>query len=115
MFGGFIETLQSASDGVITLGFAEMQKYLDYRLIRSDLSWTGVNQNIIPSTLVEYTRGANLSGGNDDPIPGPGIQFFGSDDPGVVRRDRIVIGVDRKKYGQGNKETSQNQDGPSPP
>jgi hypothetical protein len=112
MFGGFIETLQSASDGVITLGFAEMQKYLDYRLIRSDLSWTGVNQNIIPSTLVEYTRGANLSGGTVDPIPGPGIQLFGSAAPGVVLRDRNYIGVERKNIGEAIKEYIQILDGP---
>src|SRR3546814_11998733 len=103
MFGGFIETLQSASDGVITLGFAEMQKYLDYRLIRSDLSWTGVNQNIIPATLVEYTRGANLSGGTVDPIHGPGIPLFGPAAPSVNLRDRDSIGVVRKDIGEGSR------------
>lgn len=112
MFGGYIETLQSGSDGVITLGFSEMQKYLDYRLIRSDLSWTGVNQNIIPATLVEYTRGANLSGGTVDPIPGPGIQLFGAAAPGVVLRDRTYVGVERKNIGEAIKEYIQIQNGP---
>lgn len=112
MFGGYIETLQSGSDGVITLGFSEMQKYLDYRLIRSDLSWVGVNQNIIPSELVEYTRGANLSGGTVDPIPGPGIQLFGEAAPGAVLRDRNYLGVDRKNIGEAIKEYIQIENGP---
>lgn len=112
MFGGYIETLESASDGVITLGFSEMQKYLDFRRIRSDLSWAGVNQNIIPATLVEYTRGANLSGGTVDPIPGPGIQLFGSAAPGVVLRDRTYLGIDRKVIGEAIKEYIQIQNGP---
>lgn len=112
MFGGYIETLQSGSDGAVTLGFSEMQKYLDFRLIRSDLSWTGVNQNTIPAALVEYTRGANLSGGSVDPIPGPGIQLFGSAGLSATLRDRNYAGVDRKVIGEAIKEYTQIIGGP---
>lgn len=112
MFGGYIETLESGSDGRVTLGFSEMQKYLDYRLIRSDLSWIGVNQNAIAAALVEYTRGANLSGGSIDPIPGPGIQLFGSANLSAINRDRNYLGVDRKVIGEAIKEYIQIINGP---
>lgn len=112
MFGGYIETLESGSDGTVTLGFSEMQKYLDFRLIRSDLSWSGVNQNVIPATLVEYTRGENVSGGSVDPIPGPGIPLFGAAALGSVLRDRTYLGVDRKPIGEAIKEYLQIIDGP---
>jgi hypothetical protein len=113
MFGGYVETLQSDSFGTVTLGFAEMQKYLDYRLIRSDLSWSGVDQNIIPAELVEYARGANLSGGTVDPIPGPGIQLEGQPVvSGVQLRDRNYEGVDRKIIGEAIKEYLQIINGP---
>src|SRR3546814_19170681 len=59
-----------------------------------------------------YTRGANLSGGTVDPIPGPGIQLFGAAAPGVVLRDRNYIGVERKNIGEAIKEYIQILDGP---
>jgi hypothetical protein len=112
MFGGYIETLQSASDGVITLGFAEIQKYLDYRLIRSDLTFTGINQNNIPQNLVDYASGTNTAGGTVDPIPGPGIQLFGAAALSGVLRDRTYLGIDRKAIGEAIKEYIQIEDGP---
>lgn len=113
MFGGYVETMQTSSDAMVTLGIAEMQKYLDYRLIRSDLSWSGVDQNVIPAELVEYTRGENLTGGSVDPIPGPGIQLIGEATiSGDQLRDRNYAGVDRKNIGEAIKEYIQIIDGP---
>ena len=112
MFGGYVETMQTLSNGEITLGIAEMQKYLDFRLIRSDLSWSDTNQNSIPADLVDYTRGANLSGGSVDPIPGPGIQLFGSSGLSAITRDRTYLGIDRKVIGEAIKEYIQILNGP---
>lgn len=113
MFGGYVETMQTGSDATITLGMAEMQKYLDFRLIRSDLSWTNVNQNVIPASLVDYTRGANLNGGSVDPIPGPGIQLFGSAGlTSLPGRDRNYSGIARKNIGEAIKEYIQIINGP---
>ena len=69
MFGGFVETFQGNSDGTVTLCLAEMQKYLDYRLIRSDLVFVGDSQTDIGQNLVLYARGENTDGGSVDPSP----------------------------------------------
>lgn len=113
MFGGYIETMDSGSDGMTTLGFAEIQKYLDFRMIRSDLVFTGVNQNAIAQNLVDYARGTNTLGGSTDPAPSLGIPLIGGFAGAVgFLRDRTYLGVDRVIIGEAIKNLLQILDGP---
>lgn len=105
MFGGIVETFEGSSDGMVTLGFNEIHSYLDHRMIRSDLVFTGVSQNSIALDLVNYASGTNTGGGSTDPIPGPGIQLIGgTSGPQAVNRDRTYIGTDRKFIGEALRE-----------
>ena len=56
MFAGIVDRLQGAANGLVTLGFFEIQQYLDFRLIRSDLTFTAVDQTEIGAQLVLYAR-----------------------------------------------------------
>lgn len=113
MFGGIIETFDGPSNGVVTLGFNEIHAYLDYRMIRSDLVFTGVDQRSIAQDLVNYARGTNSGGGSTDPIPGPGIQLIGgSAGVGGIMRDRTYVGTDRKFIGEALREYMQIINGP---
>lgn len=100
MFGGFIETFQGNSDGTVTLGFAEMQKYLDYRLIRSDLVFAGISQVSIARDLVMYARGENINGGSVDPSPSLGIPLIGGFGASAFNRDRTYLGDERPVIGE---------------
>lgn len=101
MFGGIVETFQGNSDGMVTVGFNEIQKYLDYRNIRSDLLFTTVDQNVIAASLVDYANGTNVAGGSVDPIIGPGIQLIGNTSgPLTIDRDREYLAIDRKSIGE---------------
>lgn len=105
MFGGIVETFQGNSDGMVTLGFNEIQKYLDYRNIRSDLLFTAVDQNVIAASLVDYANGTNIAGGSVDPIAGPGIQLGGNTSgPLTINRNREYLAVDRKTIGEALRE-----------
>src|SRR3546814_5403610 len=77
MFGGIIETFEGSSDGMVTLGFNEIQSYLDSRMIRSDPVFSTIDQNVIAASLVDYANGNNITGGSVDPVAGPGIQQIG--------------------------------------
>lgn len=112
MFGGFVETMQGNSDGTVTLGFAEMQKYLDYRLIRSDLVFTGISQNFIARDLVMYARGANINGGSVDPAPALGIPLIGGLGATAFNRDRTYLAADRPVIGDMLKQLIGVIDGP---
>lgn len=113
MFGGFIETMDSDSDGMTTLGFSEMQKYLDFRMIRSDLVYTAEDQNAIAADLVMYARGENTGGGSVDPAPALGIPLIGDIAGGVTQlRDRTYLGVDRMFIGEAINNLIQVIDGP---
>lgn len=112
MFGGFIETVQGNSDGTVTLGFAELQKYLDYRMIRSDLVFTAHNQNDIGANLVDYARGTNASGGSTDPAPALGIPLVGGFAVTAFNRDRTYLAVDRSVIGEMIKQLVAIEDGP---
>lgn len=113
MFGGIVESFQANSDGMVTLGFNEIDKYLDYRLIRSDLTFAAIDQNIIAASLVDYASGTNIAGGSVDPIPGPGIQLVGNTSgPLTIDRDREYIGTARKNLGEALREFLAIIDGP---
>lgn len=113
MFGGFIETMESGSDGMTTLGFSEMQKYLDFRMIRSDLVFTAVNQNAIGQNLVDYARGTNTLGGSTDPDPSLGIPLIGGvGGPVTQLRDRTYLGDDRVVIGDAIRNLTEIIDGP---
>lgn len=99
MFGGYVETFQGDSDGTVTLGFAEMQKYLDRRLIRSDLVFVADSQTSIGANLVLYARGENVDGGSVDPSPSLGIPLVGGFGVSAINRDRTYLGVDRPIIG----------------
>lgn len=113
MFGGILNSFNGSSDGMVTLGFDEIQSYLDYRMIRSDLVFTGVDQRAIAQALVEYASGTNVTGGSVDPIAGPGIQLIGGQGgAGGINRDRTYLGVDRKTLGDALREFVAIIDGP---
>jgi hypothetical protein len=112
MFGGYIETMQGNSDGTVTLGIAEMQKYLDYRLIRSDLVFTGIAQTFIGRDLVMYARGENINGGSVDPAPALGIPLIGGVGASAFNRDRTYLAVDRPVIGDMIKQLLGVIDGP---
>lgn len=113
MFGGMIETFTGNSNGTVTLGFNELHAYLDYRQIRSDLVFTGIDQNFIGAALVDYTNGDNPVG-SIDPIPGPGTILSGDPGPAVSAffRDRTYLAKDRKVIGDAVREFTQIIDGP---
>src|SRR3546814_11587754 len=77
MFGGIIETFEVSSDGMVTLVFNEIQSYLDSRMIRSDLVFSTIDQNVIAALLVDYATSHNITGGSVDPVTGPAIQLVG--------------------------------------
>lgn len=112
MFGGFVETFQGNSDGTITLGFAEMQKYLDYRLIRSDLTFTALSQNFIARDLVMYARGENINGGSIDPAPALGIPLIGGVGASAFNRDRTYLAAGRPVIGDMLKQLIEVENGP---
>jgi hypothetical protein len=114
MFGGLVNSFRGSGDGLVTLGFDEIQSYLDYRLIRSDLTFTAENQNSIAANLVEYANGTNFSGGSVDPIPGPGINLIGGfGGVPTILRDRTYLAADRKYIGEALEEFLQILNGPT--
>ena len=101
MFAGIVDTFQGASDGVITIGFFEIQQYLNYRTIRSDLTFTAVDQTDIGAQLVLYARGENTLGGSVDPDTADGIRLFGVSSPTIgTNRDRTYLAADRPFIGK---------------
>lgn len=100
MFGGYVETVQGNSDGTVTLGIAEMQKYLDHRMIRSDLVFSGVEQTFIGRDLVMYARGENINGGSVDPSPPLPIPLIAGLGGSAFDRDRTYLGEDRSVIGE---------------
>lgn len=112
-FGGIVETFQGSSDGMVTLGFNEIQSYLDHRQIRSDLVFSNVDQNVIGASLVDYANGNNIAGGSVDPIAGPGIQLVGNTfGPLTIDRDRTYLAANRKVIGEAIREFVQVINGP---
>lgn len=113
MFGGIVETFRGNSDGTVTLGFNEIQSYLDSRTIRSDLDFALVDQNVIAASLVDYANGTNIAGGTVDPVAGPGIQLVGNTSgPLTIDRDRTYLAADRKYLGDALREFMEIIDGP---
>src|SRR3546814_9120129 len=101
MFGGIIETFEGSSDGMVPLGFNEIQSYLDSRMIRSDLVFSTIDQNVIAASLVDYANGNNITGGSVDPVAGPGIQLVGNTSgPLTIDWDRTYVGNERKFLGE---------------
>lgn len=119
VFGGIVQTFDADSDGTVRLGFTEVQSYLDYRLIRSDLTFPSIDQRIIAANLVQYARGENSplpsGGGSQDPILGPGITLFGAvaGGAGTIFRDRTYLASDRKYIGDALREFIEIVDGPT--
>lgn len=113
MFGGIVQTFEGNSDGTVTLGFTEIHEYLDHRMIRSDLVFTGIDQRMIAQDLVNYASGTNVGGGSVDPIAGPGIQLIGgAAGAGGIMRDRTYLAVDRKFLGEALREFTEIINGP---
>lgn len=112
MFGGYVETFQGNSDGTVTLGFTEMQKYLDFRLIRSDLTFTGISQVSIARDLVMYARGENINGGSTDPSPSLGIPLIAGFGASAFNRDRTYLAADRPVIGEMVKQLLGVENGP---
>jgi len=112
MFGGYVETFEGNSDGTVTLGFTEMQKYLDHRLIRSDLVFTGLSQTFLGRDLVMYARGENINGGSVDPSPSLGIPLIGGLGASAITRDRTYLAKDRQVIGDMIKQLVGVENGP---
>ena len=112
MFGGFIETMQANSDGLVTLGFAEMQKYLDYRMVRTDLVFEDESQLSIGANLVLYARGENFAGGSVDDAPALGIPLIGGFGTSAINRDRTYLASERPFIGELLRNLTQVIDGP---
>ena len=101
MFAGIVDELRGAADGLVTLGFFEIQQFLTYRLIRSDLTFTAVDQTEIAAQLVLYARGENTLGGSTDPDPAVGIRLFGTSNPTLgTNRDRTYLANGRPTIGR---------------
>lgn len=101
MFAGIVDKLQGSANGLVTLGFFEIQQFLTYRLIRSDLLFTAVDQTDIAAQLVLYARGENTLGGSTDPNPAVGIRLFGSSNPTLgTNRDRQYVAAERPTIGR---------------
>lgn len=101
MFAGIVDTLSGSSDGIVTLGFFEIQQFLEFRLIRSDLTFTAVDQTEIAAQLVLYARGENTLGGSTDPNPAVGIRLFGTSNPTLgTNRDRTYLANERPTIGR---------------
>src|SRR5690606_2411767 len=112
MFGGFVETMQANSDGLVTLGFAEMQKYLDYRMVGTDLVFEDESQLSIGANLVLYARGENFAGGSVDDAPALGIPLIGGFGTSAINRDRTYLGSERPFIGELLRNLTQVIDGP---
>ena len=101
MFAGIVDQLQGSANGLVTLGFFEIQQFLTYRLIRSDLTFTAVDQTEIAAQLVLYARGENTLGGSTDPDPAVGIRLFGASNPTLgTNRDRTYLANERPTIGR---------------
>lgn len=101
MFAGIVDSLDGSSNGLVTLGFFEIQQFLTYRSIRSDLTFTAVDQTDIGAQLVLYARGENTLGGSVDPDPAVGIRLFGTSNPTLgTNRDRTYLANERPTIGR---------------
>lgn len=102
MFAGIVDTLSGSSDGIVTLGFFEIQQYLDYRLIRSDLGFLAVMQTDLAEALVLYARGENTIGGSTDPNPPVPIRLFATSNPttGTLRTRTGYLAAERPTIGR---------------
>jgi hypothetical protein len=101
MFAGIVDEMNGSADGLVTLGFFEIQQYLTYRLIRSDLTFTAVDQTEIAAELVLYARGENTLGGSTDPNPPVPIRLFGDSNPTLgTNRDRKYLANERPTIGR---------------
>jgi hypothetical protein len=102
MFAGIVDTLRGSSNGIVTLGFFEIQKYLDYRLIRSDMQFLAVMQTDLAEALVLYARGENTIGGSVDPDPSVPIRLFGASHPttGTLRTRTGYLASERPLIGK---------------
>lgn len=118
MFGGFVESVQFAFDGTVTLGFVEAQKYLDYRNLgvasdkTSDWVYAGVNQTVIAADLVNYVRGLNTVG-SEAFFTGQAMRIFGESNANApVARDRTYLLAEYPNLGQMVTQLLQVIDGP---
>src|SRR3546814_1328400 len=82
-------------------------------MIRSDLVFSTIDQNVIAASLVDYANGNNITGGSVDPVAGPGIQLVGNTSgPLTIDRDRTYVGNERKFLGEAIRDFIQILAGP---
>lgn len=107
-FVGIVETLSMGLDGVVTLGFNEIDKYFDYRLIRHDRIFTDFPQNSLLASLFFYGTNYTII----DPFPSSiNLRLF--EYSSSVNRDRTYLAIERKNLGEATQELTQVIDGPS--
>lgn len=107
-FVGIVETLSMGLDGLVTLGFNEIDAYFNYRLIRHDLFFTDRSQTEILAVLFRY--GTNYSLG--DPFPAS-INLRAFAYSSTTNRDRQYLAIERKNLGEAAQELTEVIDGPS--
>jgi hypothetical protein len=102
MFAGIVDSMSGAANGLVTLGFFEIQQYLNYRVIRTDLTFTAIDQTEIARQLVLYARGENTLGGSTDPDAGvDDIRLFADSNPTLgTNRDRTYKADERPTIGR---------------
>jgi hypothetical protein len=117
-FAGLVETVDIAINGVVTLGFTEITKYLDYRVmyasnVEENWVFNNVEQTVIAADLV------NLPNFEADPAYGPsgignqGVPLWGVANPNLgVPRDRTYLGSDFKNLGEAVTQLTQVINGP---
>lgn len=101
LFGGMSEAGQanSSTDGGTTaVGMQPIEEYLHHRMLRTDLTFTGVSQTEIAKALVEA-------------VAGNGIAISAVAAPSAFTRDRAYLAADRPFVGPALEELSNVPDG----
>lgn len=118
MFSGIIDTLRVNSSGDIDVGLVEITEYLERRVLRNDVEFTGEPQTEIAASLVNYALFGNF---NFPPSGAPiddqweedrNVQLFGTVTSSSITRDRTYDSTERPTIWELLKNLMQISDGP---
>lgn len=107
-FVGIVETLSMGLDGLVTLGFNEIDQYFYYRLIRHSIQFDDYDQNTLLAGLFWYAANDSLH----DPTPGS-INFRTFVYASTIIRDRTYWAIERKNVGEAIEQLTKVNNGPS--
>lgn len=117
-FAGLIETVDIAINGVVTLGFNEITKYLDYRTmfasnVEENWTYNNVQQTEIAANIVNVLVFEGNGAYGPTGIGTEGIPLWGVANPNIgVPRDRTYLGADFKNVGEAVQQLTQVINGP---